>query len=306
MSANTYPTSTPFSSLIIGGPVVTRTSASWPSGTAAPGWRHCSMKSGDAEKPPIGGAARLADVPPDAACRTVRRRLPSIPCRRRRRRHWMRPCRRAWALGAGSRIAAAEIRHAACRLDRYENAAERLRVRSLIGRIAQVDREARASGDGRRDRHAADGRLDDVLDVSHRQAVARDRLAVGHDVDVLAPGLPLGERAAGARHLAQHALEGDADAFDLVQVLAEDLDPHRRADTGRQHVDARADRRRDRHLVAGHAERGIQVTRQLRERARLLLGPDAPQAALRPVGGASCCTSAACSASASRRAGAAR
>src|SRR4026209_1573384 len=65
MSANTYPTSTPFSSLIIGGPVVTRTSASCPSGTAAPGWRHCSMKSGDAETPPIGGAARPPDVPPD-------------------------------------------------------------------------------------------------------------------------------------------------------------------------------------------------------------------------------------------------
>ena len=32
--------------------------------------------------------------------------------------------------------------------------------------------------------------------------------------------------SACARYLAQHALEGDADALDLLQVLAEDLDPH--------------------------------------------------------------------------------
>ena len=181
-----------------------------------------------------------------------------------------------------------------------------MRVRSLIGGIAQVDREARATGDRRRDRHAADGRLDDVLDISHRQAVARDRLAVGHDVDVLAPGLAFRERAARARHLAQHALEGDADALDLFQVLAEDLDPHRRADTGRQHVDARANRRRDRHLVAGHAERDIQVTRQFGEGPRLLLGPDAPQAALRPVGGRRAVPAGRVAASASRPADATR
>ena len=208
--------------------------------------------------------------------------------------------------GAGAGIGAAEIGDAACRLHWHENATERLRIRSLVGRIAKVDGEARASGDRRRDRHASNRRFHDVLDVAHRETVARDGLAVGDDIDVLAAGLPLGERAACARHLAQHALERHADALDLLQVLAEDFDPDRRADTGGQHVDPRADRRRDRHLVAGHAERGIQIARQLRERARLLLGPHASQAALRPVGCGACCTSGAYSASATRRAGAAR
>ena len=62
MSANTYPTNTPFSSLIIGGPVVTRMSASSPSGTAAAGCRHCSMKSGEFVNAPIAGAACAVDA----------------------------------------------------------------------------------------------------------------------------------------------------------------------------------------------------------------------------------------------------
>ena len=36
-------------------------------------------------------------------------------------------------------IGAAEIGDAACRLHRHENATQRLRIRSLVGRIAKVD-----------------------------------------------------------------------------------------------------------------------------------------------------------------------
>ena len=154
----------------------------------------------------------------------------------------------------------------------------------MVGRIAQVDREAGAPGDGRRHRHPSYRGLHHVLHVPNRQAEACDRLPVGDDVDVLTPGLPLGKRAAGARHLAEHALEGHADAFDLGQVLAEHLDPDRRPNPGRQHVDPRADRGRDRHLVAGHLQRGIHVARQCRQRARLLFRPDGSQTALHPVG----------------------
>ena len=84
---------------------------------------------------------------------------------------------------------------------------------------------------------------------------------------------------------AQQPFERHADAFDLLQVLAEDFDADRRADTRGQHVDAGTDRRRDGHLVAGHAKRGVQIARELRERPRLLLGPHPSQAALRPVRG---------------------
>ena len=77
--------------------------------------------------------------------------------------------------------------------------------------------------------------------------VARDGLSVRNDIDVLAAGLPLGERASGARHLSQQAFQRHADAFDLLQVLAEDFDADRRADPSGQHVDARPDRRRDGH-----------------------------------------------------------
>ena len=124
-------------------------------------------------------------------------------------------------IGAGAGIGAAEIGDAARRLHWHENATKCLRIRSLVG-IAKVDGEARASGDRRRDRHASDRRFDDVLDVAHRETVACDRLAVRDDIDVLAAGLPLGERAARARHLAQHAFERHADALDLLQILAED------------------------------------------------------------------------------------
>ena len=139
----------------------------------------------------------------------------------------MPPCR--WPALAPAPALAPPRSGAAARLHRHENATKRLRIRSLVGRIAEVDGETRASGDRRRDRHASDRRFD-VLDVAHRETVARDGLSVRDDIDVLAAGLPLGERAAGARHLAQQAFERHADAFDLLQVLAEDFDADRRAD----------------------------------------------------------------------------
>src|SRR4029078_12202364 len=127
--------------------------------------------------------------------------------------------------------------------------------------------------------------LDDVLDIPHGEAVTSDDLTVRHDVHVLATRLPSGERAARPWHLTQHALERDANAFDLRQVLAEDLDAHRRPDTDCQHVDASSNRWRDRHLVAGRAEGGVEIAREYGESAGLLLWPEAPQTALHPVRG---------------------
>src|SRR4029453_16186400 len=106
--------------------------------------------------------------------------------------------------------------------------------------------------------HASDRGFDDVLNISHGEAIARDRLAVGNDVDVLAASLALREGTACPRHLAQHAFEGDADPFNLPEVRAEYLDSDGGPHTGSQHVDARPNRWRDRHLIAGHAKRGIQ------------------------------------------------
>src|SRR4029453_8194106 len=99
------------------------------------------------------------------------------------------------------------------------------------------------------------------LDVPDGEAVSRDGVALRHDVHILATGLAFRERAASARHFAKHALERYAHVLDLVEVVAEHLYADRRADARRQHVYASSNRRRDRHLIAGHAKRRIEVPR---------------------------------------------
>ena len=82
----------------------------------------------------------------------------------------------------------------------------------------------------------------------------------------------------------EHPLERDADALDLIQVVAEHLDANGRPHAGRQHVDACPNRRRNRHLVTRHPQRRIHIARQLRERPGLLFGPDPAQCVLDPLG----------------------
>ena len=74
------------------------------------------------------------------------------------------------------------------------------------------------------------------------QAVARERVAVGLDVEVIAAGHALGIGAGRAGNVVHHRLDLLRDLLEFRQVLAEHLDADRRADAGRQHVDARLDR----------------------------------------------------------------
>ena len=93
-----------------------------------------------------------------------------------------------------------------------------------IGRVSQVDREAGASRNSRRNGHTAHRGLDHVLHVPHGQAVARDGITVRHDIHILATGLAFCKCAAGAPYLPQHAFERDTHALDFVQIVTEHLD----------------------------------------------------------------------------------
>src|SRR5690606_8147848 len=133
-------------------------------------------------------------------------------------------------------LAQRDMRHLpALARDGDEDVFERLRILPKLARIADVDRETAPALHGGGDRLAADGRLDHLVDVRDVQAVARQRLAIGHDVQVEPTEAPFEEGGAGARNGAEHALEVYAHRFDRAEVLPVDLDPHRRADAGGEH-----------------------------------------------------------------------
>ena len=116
------------------------------------------------------------------------------------------------------------------------------RIAAVVARIADADGVALAALDGRGHRLGAERHGDHVLHVADHQPVARELRAVGIDVQVIAADGALGIGARGARHVADHRLDLARDLVDLGQVLAEHLDADRRADAGREHVDARLDR----------------------------------------------------------------
>ena len=87
-------------------------------------------------------------------------------------------------------------------------------------------------------------RRDHVLHVADGQAVAAERDPVGHDVEIVAPDHALGVGAGGAGHRLDHGLDLAGGLFHLGEVGAEHLDADRRADAGREHVDAGPDRHR--------------------------------------------------------------
>ena len=105
-----------------------------------------------------------------------------------------------------------------------------------------LTREALPAFDRRGHGLAAERGRDDVLDVLDHDAVARQRLTVGRDVEVIAadPALGIGRRGPGNRFENLFNLLGEL--VHLDQVGADHLDPDRRPDAGRQHVDPRLDR----------------------------------------------------------------
>ena len=125
---------------------------------------------------------------------------------------------------------------------RHQHAPEALEVAPLVAQVAHVDAVALAALDRLRHARAPDRGLDDVLHVAHGHAVARDRVAPDAEVEVVAARRALREGAPRARHGGEHALDVAADATDLGQVGAEDLDPDRGAEAGGEHLGAGHDR----------------------------------------------------------------
>ena len=116
-----------------------------------------------------------------------------------------------------------------------------------LGRVPQLAREAHPHRKPGRTLHGArrplspDRRLDDLLNVLDQHAVPRRRRAVDDALEVRFADDAVGDDVDGAGDLAQDSLHLEADALDLAQVRAEDLDSHHRAESRLEHDEARLD-----------------------------------------------------------------
>ena len=155
-------------------------------------------------------------------------------------------------LGADARRAARDHhlghlpqRHHRAAHDRHQHLAlDLLGVGAQLARVAHRHAEALAALDGGGHHFAAERGANHIQQLAHRQAITRQLLAVGLDVEIAATGQALGEGRGRARHVLDDGLDLLGKLFHLAQVLAEDLDADRRADAGGQHVQARLDRHR--------------------------------------------------------------
>ena len=127
-------------------------------------------------------------------------------------------------------------------LRRHQDPLELIDVVPQLPRVAHIDWVALPALDGAGDVHAADGRLDHLLDLAHRQAVAGDGVAPDIDIHEKPSGHPLGVDAARAGHRLQETFDPNAQVLDGIQIGPENLDAHRGADAGAEHVDPGADR----------------------------------------------------------------
>ena len=107
--------------------------------------------------------------------------------------------------------------------------------------------------------------LDDVLHVADVDAVAGDAVAVDLDTRDTACRR-CGRRRCRSRPgtSLEELLDLQADAFDLPQVGAVDLDAHHRAEAGLEHDDARLDRLEPRRQHAGDRGLLLQLLRGFR------------------------------------------
>src|SRR5690606_10456577 len=109
-----------------------------------------------------------------------------------------------------------------------------------------------ATFDGHRKRPPTDRDFDHLLHIRDLDAVARDAIAIDLNLEIRladdAVGKDRGRLYGG--HILQVAFKLEAEPFDGFERRAEDLNAHRRAESGLEHDDARFDRlefRRARH-----------------------------------------------------------
>ncbi len=79
--------------------------------------------------------------------------------------------------------------------------------------VTQVDGISLESFHRRSDVHAPDRRLDDILDVSHGQAVSGNGVPVDIEIQVVTAHDTLGVNRQRARHPAYHRFDFPADIF---------------------------------------------------------------------------------------------
>ena len=125
---------------------------------------------------------------------------------------------------------------------RDEHTLERIEVFAEITRVTHRDGVTLASFDGRGNRFAADGRFDDVIHVTHGEAVARGGLAFDFEIEEVTAGGALGENAACIGKIRKRFFDLHADVLDRPEVRTKNFDAKWCAKSGREHLRARLDR----------------------------------------------------------------
>ena len=124
----------------------------------------------------------------------------------------------------GERCQLAERHLRACLRNLHQNALQRLQVAAVSAHVAHADRVALASFDGGGCSLSADGGHQHGLGIVDGKAVARQRVALEGEVEEVSAGGALGINAGRAGNAVQRLLHLVADALDLFQIGAEDLD----------------------------------------------------------------------------------
>jgi hypothetical protein len=155
-----------------------------------------------------------------------------------------------------------------------QRALELLHIIAQLTGIAQIDGIALSPLHGPGDVFAPNCRFNDVLHISHREAVAR-RLCPPHlKVEIITARCPVVVRAARAAQWAQHGLDPQAGLLDGLQIRAKDLDAQHAAYACGQHLGARLDGHPEDIGHAGESERSVHLLEQFIPGHRPLLSAD--------------------------------
>ena len=111
-----------------------------------------------------------------------------------------------------------------------------------------------------RDGAPGQGRLDQLIDVARPHSQSRRALAVEADFDVGLAADRVGEDVDGAGHTLHDPRDLVGAADHVIEIPAEDADPHRRVHAGREHVHPVLDRHGPDVRPAGHLHRPVQLT----------------------------------------------
>src|SRR5205823_10983585 len=115
-----------------------------------------------------------------------------------------------------------------------EDPRDRLGIVPEIPSVAHLDRVALPAFDGGGDLLAPQRETDHLLRVTGRQAVARESIGVGPDVQIAPAERTLGVDTGGAGERREHAFDILADPLNGLEVGTEDLHRQRRPRAGRQ------------------------------------------------------------------------